>query len=121
MTIAIAVAVVITVAAALFYTFVISKPPSARFNGAAVVAAAQAYTRDLRARKQPVPSTVTLDELVTAHFLKPDEVAAFHGLNVTIMLTSDAGNPQAVIMRVHFPDGGDVVLLADGSVQQMSH
>jgi flagellar basal body-associated protein FliL len=118
MTIAIAVAVAIMVAAALVYVFLVSKETSAKFNGAAIVEAARAYTRDLQARKEPVPKSVTLEDLVARHFLKPEEIAAFRGLNATIMLTSNESNPQTVLMRVHFPDGGDILLLGDGSVRQ---
>lgn len=121
MTIAIAVAVAIMVVAGLVYVSVISKEPSAKFNGAAIVAAAQAYTRDLRARKQSIPKSVTLEDLVAAHFLKPEEIAPFRGLNATVTLTSEDRDPRTVLMRVHFPDGTDVQLLADGNVQQVSH
>jgi hypothetical protein len=120
MTIAVAVAVAIMVAAGLVYVFVVSKETAVKFNGAAIVAAARAYTRDLQARKQPVPKSVTLEELVAGHFLKPEEIAAFHGVSATIMLTSAASDPQTVLMRVHFPDAGDIVLLGDGSVQQVA-
>jgi hypothetical protein len=73
----------------------------------------------LQARKQPVPKSVTLEDLVERHFLKPEEIAAFRGMNATVTLTSTKSSPQTVLMRVHLPEGGDVVLLADGSVQQV--
>jgi hypothetical protein len=120
-TIAIAAAVALMVAAGLVYVFLVSKEPSARFNGAVIVAAARAYTRDLQDRKQPVPKSVTLEDLVAHHFLKPEEIAAFRGMSATIMLTSSESNPQTVLMRVHIPDGGDIVLLGNGSVQQVAH
>jgi hypothetical protein len=118
MTIAIGAALAIMVAAGLVYVFVVAKEPGVKFNGAAIVAAARAYTRDLQARKQPVPKSVTLEDLVERHFLKPEEIAAFRGLNATIMLTSTESNGQTVLMRVHFPDGGDILLLGDGTVRQ---
>ena len=118
MTIAVAAVVAIMVAAALVYIFLMSKEPSARFNGATIVAAARSYTRDLRARNQPVPKSVTLEELADHHFLKPEEVAAFRGMSATITLSSTESGPKTVLMRVHFPDGGEVLLLADGTVQQ---
>jgi hypothetical protein len=93
--------------------------PAPRFNGAAIVAAARAYTRDLQVRKQPMPKSVTLEELVALHFLKPEEIEAFRGLKATIMLTSRQAARKAVLMRVHFPDGGEIKLLGDGSVQQV--
>jgi hypothetical protein len=119
MTIAIAAALAIMVAAGLVYVFLVSKETSAKFNGAAIVAAARAYTHDLRDRKEPIPKSVTLQELVERHFLKPEEIAAFRGLNATVMLTSTQSGPQFVLMRVHLPEGGDIILLGDGSVQQV--
>jgi hypothetical protein len=118
MTIAIAAAVAIMVAAGLVYLLVVSKDTGGRFNGAAIVAAARSYTQDLRARKQPIPQSVSLDELVASHFLKPDDVAAFRGLKATVMLTTDDRGLKAELMRVHLADGGEIVLLADGTVQE---
>jgi len=120
MTIAVAVAVAIMVAAGLVYLSLASKDTSAKFNGAAIVAAARAYTRDLQVRKQPIPQSVSLEELVALHFLRPGEIEAFRGMKATILLTADAGNPQGVLMRVRMPDGGEFVLLNDGSAQQVA-
>jgi hypothetical protein len=119
MTIAIAVAVAIMVMAGLVYLSLASKDTSAKFNGAAIVTAARDYTRDLQARKQPIPQSVTLEELVALHFLQPAQVEAFRGSKATIMLTADASNPQGVLMRVHMPDGSEFVLLNDGTAQQV--
>jgi len=120
MTIAVAVAVAIMVAAGLVYLSLASKDTGAKFNGAAIVAAARDYTRDLQARKQPIPKSVTLEELVALHFLQPGQIEAFRGLKGTIMLTADASNPQGVLMRVRMPNGGEFVLLNDGSTQQVA-
>jgi hypothetical protein len=120
MTIAIAAALAIMLAAGLVYLFVASKDTSARFNGAALVAAARAYTRDLQVRKQPVPQSITLEELVALHFLQAGEIEAFRGLKATIVLTTDASDPQSVLMRVRLPDGGEIKLLGDGTVQQVA-
>jgi hypothetical protein len=118
MTIAITGALGILVAAGLVYLLVVSKDTDVRFNGAAIVAAARAYTKDLEVRRQPIPSSVTLDELVASHFLKSEDVAAFRGLKATVMLTSANRGPKAELMRVRLPDGSQVVLLGDGSVQE---
>jgi hypothetical protein len=119
MTIAIAVAVAIIVAAGWVYFFAASKDTSARFNGAALVAAAHAYTRDLQVRQQPIPKSVTLEQLVSLHFLQPAEIEAFRGLKATIVLTTDAKDPQAVLMQVRLPDGGEIRLLGNGNVVQV--
>jgi len=118
MTIAIAVAVAIMVAAGFVYYFVASKETSARFNGAAIVAAARDYTRAVQLRKEPLPKSITLEELVALNYLKPEQVEAFRGLKATIMLSSEDSSPKVVVMRVVMPDGGEVKLLSDGSVQE---
>ncbi len=120
MAIALVCAVAFMAVAGLVYVVMGAKDTSGRFNGAALVAAARAYTRDLQARKQPIPKTVTLEELVALHFLQPGDIEAFRGLKATIMLTSDGSGPQSVLMRVRLPDGGEIVLLSDGSVQQVA-
>ena len=120
MTVAVAAALAIMVAAGLVYLLVASKDTGARFNGAVLVAAARAYTRDLQVRKQPIPQSVTLEELVAFHFLQPGDIEAFRGLKATIVLTTDASDPQAVLMRVRLPDGGEIVLLSDGSARQVA-
>src|SRR5580658_6779617 len=117
MAIAIAAAVAIMLAAGLVYYFMASKETSAKFNGAAIVAAARDYTRDVRLRKEPVPKSVTLEELVALHYLKPEQGEAFRGLKATVMLSTEERGPKAVVMRVVMPDGGEVKLLSDGSMQ----
>ena len=121
MSIAVGVALAIMIAAALVYWFATSKESSAKFNGAAIVAAARDYTRDLKARKQPIPKSVTLEDLVEHHFLTPSQVEAFSGAKTTVMLTADMNDPASVLMRVHFADGTEFVLLTDGSVLQVPH
>jgi len=117
MAIAITTAVAIMAAAGLVYIFLASKDTGARFNGAAIVAAARDYTRDLQARKQPVPGSVTLEELVALHFLRPEAIEPFRGLKATIVLASADRGPRAVLMRVRLPDGTEIELLGDGSVR----
>jgi len=121
MAIAIGAAAAIMVAAGLVYYFLASKDTSAKFNGAAIVAAARDYTRDMRLRKQPLPNSVTLEELVALHYLKPEQAEPFRGLKATIMLSSEEHGPKVVVMRVVMPDGGEFKLMSDGSVQEGAH
>jgi hypothetical protein len=97
-----------------------SSAPGEKVNGLRIVAAAQAFTRSLEAAKQPIPQSVKLDDLVERGFLLAEEVAAFRGLDATVLLTSAHPGPQTILMRVHFQDGTDLVLLADGSVQSVA-
>lgn len=89
-----------------------------KVNGLHIVAAAQAYTQALRATKQPIPPSVQLDQLVMRGFLKSEDAAAFHGLDAAVLLVGPDLGPKTVLMRVRFPDGTGLMLLADGSVQE---
>jgi hypothetical protein len=102
------------------WVFFLSNSPSAteKVNGVRIVAAAQAYTHALKAAKTPIPVSVQLDELVSRGLLRPADVAAFHGLDAAVLLTGPDLGPKTVLMRVRLPDGTDLELLADGTVQQ---
>jgi hypothetical protein len=119
MAIAVAAAVAIMLVAAVLYVFVLPGGGGGKFNGALIVEAARAYSRDLRLRQQPVPKSVALKELVAQHYLKPEDVAAFRGMDATLLLTTDQPGPKAVVMRVRLADGTQVVLLTDGTVQEL--
>jgi hypothetical protein len=97
-----------------------SSSPGEKVNGVRIVTAAQAFTRTLRAASQPIPQSVRLEELAARGFLKAEDVAAFRGLDATVLLTSAHAGPQTILMRVHFQDGTDLLLLADGSVQTVA-
>ncbi|MGE3311787.1 MAG: hypothetical protein AB7O66_17615 [Limisphaerales bacterium] len=90
-----------------------------QLNGARLVQAVRGYSADLKARGVPAPATVSLDELIERGFLDRGDVAAFEGLSVQIGLAADESRPGDVFARVQLPDGGEIVLLADGSVQQV--
>ena len=89
-----------------------------KIDGLRIVAAAHGFTRQLIASRQVIPKTVSLNELVTRGFLKPEDVAPFHGMETELMLTASASNPNAPIMRVHLPDGSYLVLFNDGTTRQ---
>jgi len=108
----------VTVGGAAVVMVVAGSTPE-KVNGLRFVAAARGYTRMLVASKQPIPATVSLNELLARGFLKPADVAPFQGLQTEIILTSDASNPRAALMRVHLSDGTDLVLFNDGSTQQV--
>jgi hypothetical protein len=94
-------------------------PPAPAFNGARLLAAVQQYRADLRARDQALPATVSLRELTNQGYLHAREVAAFAGLETTLALSADESRPHEVLMSARFPDGAELVALADGSVQTL--
>jgi len=90
--------------------------PLGQFDAAKIFTAAQNYTRTLRENNLPIPPTVNLKTLIERRFLRAEDAKGFDGLDVTISLLGNPNNPQDVLMRVHFPDGQDMVVLRDGSV-----
>lgn len=84
----------------------------------AVMAAATEYSHRLKAQGLPVPASVSLPELIAEGVLRQSDVRSFDDLQVTISLKFDETRPQDSLMSVRFPDGGEVIALADGSVQQ---
>lgn len=118
----IAVVVAVAIIAFVGWAFFLGGSSSSgeKVNGIRIVAAAQAFTRALKNAGQPIPPSVQLDELVAHGFLKPEDVAAFRGLDAAVLLTSPNLGPKTLLMRVRFPDGTYLALLADGTVQSMA-
>jgi hypothetical protein len=78
-----------------------------RYASAAVspklIAAVQAFSRDLLAQGRPTPESVTLSELVMGGYIANRDIRAFDGMDVTISLTADGARPQQIMIRVRKP------------------
>jgi hypothetical protein len=116
--IAVAGATGLILVVALAFTFIGARPEPV--NAPAIVAAAQAYTHALRLQKLPVPSTVSLQELIDRHFLRPKDAGSLAGMDAAISLTAGKVTPRTPLILVHNKDGTDLVLLADGSTQELN-
>jgi hypothetical protein len=102
------------------YLFVILKPQKGHLDAGKITDAIHAYGSKMKLGNQPLPTTISLQELIAKGFLKREDVSAFDGIEVTVYLTVDETTPQAVLMRARLPDGNEEVVLADGSIQQVS-
>jgi len=89
-------------------------------NWACLPAAVHAYVWDLQARRMPVPESVTLEQLVQAGFLRHEDAKAFDGMEVSFALHPNPDRPQESIIRVRMPNGEQLAVLGDGSVQELS-
>ncbi len=94
-------------------------PPPPPIDAARLIAAVQAYSRDKKDEVKPIPGSLTLGELVAAGYLHTNEVVAFEGAEVTFLLDADLTRPREVIIRVRLRDGTQLVLLANGTAQQL--
>ncbi len=88
-------------------------------NAPRLIAAVQAYTRDRVAQKVPVPPRISLQQLVEAGYIFPNEIEAFNGMAVTISLAKDEINSRQVLMRVRLIDGSETALMVDGGVETL--
>ena len=86
------------------------------FDGARLMEAARAYTQDHRARRVPVPATVSVETLIRAGWLRESDVSGLKGMEVEIHLEADETHPGEALARMRTPDGHEIVLLSDGSV-----
>jgi hypothetical protein len=120
MALAIGVAVAIMVVGGGIYLLLPTEAPPGNIDGHKIATAAGLYTRDLVLHKQPIPTSVSLNELVTRGYLKPADIAPFQGMETTLSLVSSDSNPHFVLMRVKMPDGSEFELLADGSMKQLA-
>jgi hypothetical protein len=117
--IALAIATGLILLAAAAYIFLRSGAAQPA-NGPKIIAAARAYTHALLQNHAPIPPSVPLQTLLDQGLLEPADVGSFQGLDANISLTARASEgPQAVLMRVHLPDGTDLVLLADGTAMSV--
>lgn len=115
--IAVAILTVLLLLAIALYTF-LGSTPSQPADGLKIIAAARTYTRALQQRHAPIPPEVPLQVLIDQGLLQPADVGSFQGMDANIALTAPSNGP-AVLMRVHMPDGTDLVLQANGSSQQV--
>lgn len=83
-----------------------------------LMGAITAYCDRQRERGLPVPAEITIDELVAQGFISSNDVSAFAGMKATLTLNADPKNLQQALMRVNLPDGTEISVLNDGSVQQ---
>ena len=107
--------VIVLVTARLIYTQLSHPLP---LDANKIVNAIWLFTRDRQAHGAVLPPTLPLHELVASGYLKPEDVKAFEGMEVTISLTGDESRPHEARLRAKLPDGTEMVLLGDGSVQQ---
>lgn len=76
--------------------------------------AAQAFARD----RKISDGLVSLRELVSGGYLRPEDLRGLEEKDVTVSLTADETTPSAVWIRVRASNGSDIVVMADGSIQQ---
>ncbi len=78
--------------------------------------AAQAFARD----RKISGGAVSLRDLVSGGYLRPQDLRGLEEKDVTISLTADETMPSAVWIRVRASGGSDIAVMADGSIQTIA-
>ena len=85
-----------------------------------LAAAMRSYSHDQVSHGRPLPSSVTVQDLVSGGYISAGEVRDLGGADVTFYPSASESDPQAVLVRVRMLDGSQTVALADGSIQSVS-
>jgi hypothetical protein len=84
-----------------------------------VVLAAQTYWRDKVAHGEPLPASVSIQDLVASRYVSAEDVREFDGVDVTVYPMTNNPDPQSILIRVRLPDGTQTVALGGGSIQSL--
>jgi hypothetical protein len=106
----------------LYHQYVedLTLPDQPTFNGfPKLVAAVKSYLHDHISRGQPLPASVTFGDLVSGGYISTNDVRDFDGMDATFYPMAGVRDPKAVVVRVRTSNGRQIIVLADGSVQQL--
>jgi hypothetical protein len=74
----------------------------------------------LEQRGQLPPASTQVSDLVRSGFISAESARGFQGATVTFSRTIDESRPQEALVRLQLRDGRTIVMLGDGSVQQIA-
>jgi hypothetical protein len=83
-----------------------------------MLAAMDNYLRDHNSRGQPLPASMTVQDLVSSGYLSTNDVQALGGMDATFYPTANYHDPKAVLARWLMPDGTQMTFFANGTVQK---
>jgi hypothetical protein len=89
-------------------------------NGERLADALARYSRDIAKQGQGIPVSVSLETLLQAGYLTPEDAKPFGDAKVIFYATADTSKPDSILIEARMPDGSVQVVLADGSVHQYS-
>lgn len=93
------------------------KKPHPLVGFTALVPAVEAYARDLAARSQPLPDSVTLRQLIDGKYIASEAVSALADLETPLSLVRVESDPAKVQLRVRLRNGSLIMQFADVSKQ----
>ena len=84
-----------------------------------LVAAIKSYSLDHTSHGQPLPASLTLQDLVNGGYIDTNDSIGLDGANTRFYPIAKERDPKAILVQMRMSDGRQIVLLADGSIQQL--
>jgi hypothetical protein len=85
-----------------------------------LMSALQAFAIDMMAKGHKLPPAICVRDLVAGGYLEAANLQAFDGVEFTVNANADETRPQTILIRARLPDGRVIVVLGDGSAQQVT-
>ncbi len=85
-----------------------------------VVRAVEAFAQTRAQTGQPRPASVQMSDLVTAGLITQRTAQRFAGSEIVLTQEPDETRPQTGLVQLRLRDGRLIMLLADGSAQQVA-
>jgi len=119
--VAVSGAVLLAVLVVVFILLDVGTTPPARSLAAGaskIVPAGPAYAKLLKTEGAPIPAFVNVKELVARGLLGQDDLKGLARMEVSVSTSAVDDGSRGVLIRARQADGTELVLLADGSVQE---
>ena len=84
-------------------------------NWMRVLVAARTYQEQLTKAGQPIPETVSPQDLIDRKLLSATDAAGLESVKIRLFARPKPGDMTAVLMEVTMPDGTRMAAFADGS------
>jgi hypothetical protein len=112
--------ILIAINAAIAVYFLLRPAPTPTFNSAKLTGAVIAFARDQGAKGVAPANTVSLRQLLNGGYLQSNDVRAFDGIDLVLNINASETDPNSILAQAKMPDGMSMVVLGDGSIQQMT-
>lgn len=88
-------------------------------NWMRVFVAARTYQEQLTKAGQPIPNTLSPQDLIDRKLLSASDAAGLEGVKIRLLAAPNEQEPEAMLIEVTLTDGTRLAAFADGSVRQL--
>jgi hypothetical protein len=89
------------------------------YDGQKLMTGLTAYSRDVQARGEKLPLSVSAEELVSGGWVKKEDLGSLQEMHLIFSLPANETHPSQVLIRGRSASGQEYAVLGDGSVQEI--